>query len=89
MPSVKYSFSASALMFANGSTATDFAAEITGCGSEAVSVGVTRLPLARACAKVEVVAKRPAASVDIALVTARARAREHFREAHEEVWRFP
>jgi hypothetical protein len=33
MPSVKYSFSGSALMFAKGSTATDLAAETMGCGT--------------------------------------------------------
>ncbi len=48
MPSVKYSFSGSLLMLAKGSTATDFAAETTGAGITAVSLGVCRLSDARA-----------------------------------------
>ena len=50
MPSAKYSFSASVLMLENGRTATDFADATTCCGIVAVSVGVTTLPDASACA---------------------------------------
>src|SRR5688572_5647870 len=71
MPSAKYSLSASLLMFENGSTATDFAEEIVGCGIVAVSVGVVRLPDASACANCAAVLYRCPMSVAIALVTAR------------------
>src|SRR4029079_16034502 len=70
IPSVKYSLSGSALMFVNGSTATDFAADTTVCGSDAVSVGVTRLPDASAWPNCAAVEYRPDASIAIALVTA-------------------
>src|SRR5881628_1271694 len=70
-PSAKYSFSGSVLALTNGRTATDFAADIVGCGNVAVSVGVVSEPDARACAKSEEVLYRADASVDIAFVTAR------------------
>src|SRR2546428_9135469 len=50
IPSAKYSLSGSLLMFANGNTATDFAADTLGCGNVAVSVGVVAELDARACA---------------------------------------
>src|SRR5688572_19097471 len=70
MPSVKYSFSASALMFVNGRTAIDFADDTAGCGIVCVSLGVLRLVDASACAKRAAVLKRALASIAIALVRA-------------------
>src|SRR5687768_6521435 len=70
IPSVKYSFSGSALRFAKGRTATDFAADTAACGSVAVSVGVDMLPDASACPNCATVKYRLDASVDIAFVTA-------------------
>lgn len=55
IPSVKYSFSGSGLMFAKGITAMDFAAEIVGCGMVAVSVGVEVFPETSACANIAAV----------------------------------
>src|SRR5678816_4427252 len=67
IPSAKYSFSASLLMFANGSTATDFADDTACCGNVVVSVGVDMLPDARACANCAAVLNRAAMSTAIAL----------------------
>src|SRR6476620_4678198 len=69
-PSAKYSFSGSALALTNGSTATDFAADIVGCGTVAVSVGVVIEPDASACENIAAVLYRADASVDIAFVIA-------------------
>ena len=57
-------------MFAKGRTATDFAADVGVWGSVAVSVGVARISLPRACANNAVVVNRDDASVAIALATA-------------------
>src|SRR5687767_13529275 len=70
IPSAKYSFSASALMFANGSTATDFACDTVVFGKASVFVGVVSWPETSAWANSAEVANRPDPSVDIALVTA-------------------
>src|SRR5689334_21217316 len=70
MPSAKYSFSGSALMLANGRTATDFAADIALFGSDSVSVGVDILSDMSACANIADVVKRSPVSVDIAFDTA-------------------
>src|SRR5512138_3371050 len=72
IPSAKYSFSASVLMLANGSTATDFADETACCGIVVVSVGVVILLDASACANCAAVLYRPPMSVDIARLRARA-----------------
>src|SRR5512141_3436299 len=70
IPSVKYSFSASALMLVKGRTAIDFAVETTGCGIVWVSLGVCRLFEASAWANSPAVRNRAVESVDIALLSA-------------------
>src|SRR5665647_301954 len=70
IPSAKYSFSGSALMFANGSTATDLAADIALFGRVPVSVGVDIVSDASACANSAEVVNRSDESVAIAFDTA-------------------
>ncbi len=70
MPSAKYSFSGSALMFANGRTATDFAADTGVFGIVSVSVGVAVCPETSACANNADVENLFDVSTAIALVTA-------------------
>ena len=67
MPSVKYSLFDSALMSANGSTATDFAADTVCCGIAITSDGDE----SSACAKSAEVSNRSDGSVAIALLSAR------------------
>src|SRR5512141_1391179 len=66
IPSAKYSFSGSALMLANGSTATDFAADVAAFGSVSVFVGVDIVSETRACENCADVVNRSPDSVDIA-----------------------
>src|SRR6476660_1293805 len=70
IPSAKYSFSGSALMLANGSTATDLAADITFLGSDSVFVGVDIVSDASAWANSADVVNRSDDSVAIAFFTA-------------------
>ncbi len=50
IPSAKYSFSASGLMLANGSTATDFADDTLGRGVVWMTIGAADAPDPIACA---------------------------------------
>src|SRR5688572_31200097 len=73
IPSAKYSFSGSALALTKGSTATDLAAAIVGCGTGAKSAAVVDEAAASASANIASVSYLADASIDIALLTARSR----------------
>ena len=69
IPSLKYSFSGSALMFSNGNTATDFEAETAmACAAPTAIATVAEVP--KASANSPAVMKRSAGSLAIAFLTA-------------------